>query len=85
MTAGDGNGDYTIANGDNSGRKVTLEAQTAVTLTDDGTITHQCVVRTSDTKLLGCLNLAVDKTITDYTTETWDSIATKFEIADITQ
>jgi hypothetical protein len=85
VTAGAGNGDYTLANGDVSGRKVTLAAKTAVTLTGNGTITHMCVVRSANSTLLGCLNLGVDKTIVNYTTETWDSSATKFEIADITQ
>lgn len=83
VTAGAGNGDFTLANGDTSGRKITLAAQTGVTLTGNGTVITQCV--DDGTTLLGCLPLAVDKTIVDYTTETWDSSAVDFEIADITQ
>jgi len=36
LTAGDGNGDWTIANGDTSGRKITLGAQSGNNGTDDG-------------------------------------------------
>jgi hypothetical protein len=83
VTAGAGNGDYTLANGDTSGRKLTLAAQPAVTLAANGTVTHQCA--DDGTTLLGCLPLGVDKTIVDYTTESWDSSAVDFELADITQ
>ncbi len=40
MTAGDGNGDYTIADGDTSGRKVTMTAQSNITPTGTGTAKH---------------------------------------------
>lgn len=40
LTAGAGNGDYTLANGDTSGRKLTVAAQTAVSITASGTATH---------------------------------------------
>lgn len=40
LTAGDGNGDYTIGNGDTSGRKVTVAAQNGVTVDSSGTATH---------------------------------------------
>ena len=43
VTAGDGNGDYTIANGDVSGRKLTVLAQTSVTVDSSGTATHVCL------------------------------------------
>jgi hypothetical protein len=33
LTAGDGGGDWTIANGDTSGRKITLTAQNSVSIT----------------------------------------------------
>ena len=39
LTAGDGNGDYTIAD-DTSGRKVTVGAQSAVPVDSSGTATH---------------------------------------------
>ena len=40
LTAGDGNGDYVIADGDTSGRKVTVGAQSAVPVDTTGTATH---------------------------------------------
>lgn len=43
LTAGDGNGDYTIANGDTSGRKVTVAAQSSITVDSSGTATHVCL------------------------------------------
>lgn len=42
QTAGDGNGDYTIANGDVSGRKVTIAQKTNASITASGTATHVC-------------------------------------------
>jgi hypothetical protein len=43
LTAGAGNGDYTIADGDVSGRKLTVAAQTAVPIDSSGTATHVCL------------------------------------------
>lgn len=43
MTAGAGNGDYTLANGDTSGRKLTVLAQSAVPVDASGTATHVCL------------------------------------------
>ena len=42
LTAGDGNGDYTIANGDTSGRKLTVLAQSG-TADGTGTVDHVCL------------------------------------------
>ena len=42
VTAGTGNGDYTIADGDTSGRKLTLLAQNGITVSASGTATHVC-------------------------------------------
>jgi hypothetical protein len=82
VTAGSGNGDFLIAAGSVSGRKVTLLAQTSITLTGNGTVTHQCV--DDGTTLLACLPLGTSKTITDYTTEAWDSAAVDIELRAIT-
>lgn len=49
LTAGDGNGDWTIANGDSSGRKLTLSAQTGNNATGTGTATHIAFTNGSDT------------------------------------
>jgi hypothetical protein len=43
MTPGDGN-DYTIADGDTSGRKVTTAAKSSVTVDTTGTATHVALV-----------------------------------------
>lgn len=40
VTAGDGNGDFTIADGDTSGRKVTVTQQSSISITATGTATH---------------------------------------------
>ena len=40
MTAGAGNGDYTLANGDASGRKLTVLQQTNMDIDSSGTATH---------------------------------------------
>jgi len=40
LTAGDGNGDYTIANGDTSGRKLTVAQQASIPIDSSGTATH---------------------------------------------
>ena len=40
LTAGDGNGDYTIADGDVSGRKLTIAQQAAMAITNSGSANH---------------------------------------------
>ena len=40
LTAGAGNGDYTLANGDSSGRKLTVAQQADVAIGYSGTATH---------------------------------------------
>jgi len=40
LTAGDGNGDYVIGEGDTNGRKIAVAQQADVTVTDDGTALH---------------------------------------------
>ena len=52
LTAGDGGGDYTIANGDTNGRKITVAAQSGVLIDTSGTATHVALVRTADSTLI---------------------------------
>lgn len=52
LTAGVGGGDYTKGNGDVSGRKLTLAAQSGVTIDASGTATH--VVGTDGTTMHWC-------------------------------
>jgi len=40
LTAGDGLGDYVIANGDTSGRKVTVSQQASISIAASGSATH---------------------------------------------
>lgn len=51
LTPGDGNGDFTIANGDVSGRKLTVAAQSAVDIDSSGTALHVALCLSSDTTL----------------------------------
>lgn len=46
------NTDYTKANGDTSGRKVTMAAKNGVNVDATGTANHIALVRTSDSKLI---------------------------------
>lgn len=43
MTAGVGNGDYTAADGDTNGRKLTVLQQTAMSISASGTATHVAI------------------------------------------
>ncbi len=45
-------GDFTKANGDTSGRKVTIGAQSGVLIDTSGTGTHIALVRTADSTLI---------------------------------
>lgn len=51
VTPGTGGGDFTIANGDTSGRKLTVAAQTAVPVNASGTATHIALTKSGDTTL----------------------------------
>jgi hypothetical protein len=49
LTAGAGNGDYTIADGDTDGRKLTVAQQADITITASGTAKHVVLHNGSDT------------------------------------
>lgn len=51
LTTGDGNGDYTIADGDSSGRKATVAAQQIASADADGTATHVALCDSANSKL----------------------------------
>lgn len=44
--------DFTVADGDTSGRKVTVAAQTGVSVDTSGTVTHVALLDVDDSKLL---------------------------------
>ena len=50
LTAGDGNGDYVIAN-DTSGRKLTIATQSTVPIDHNGTALHVALCKVGDTTL----------------------------------
>lgn len=52
LTAGDGNGDFTITDGDSSGRKVRITQQADITITNSGTATHVAITVTGTSTLL---------------------------------
>lgn len=53
LTAGFGNGDFgNPANGTVSGRKMTIAAQTGVTVDSTGTVTHLAILDSSGSRLL---------------------------------
>ena len=63
LIAGDGNGDWAIADGSVSGRKITLSAQTAVPTDAGGTATHYAIT-VSGAKLLLVDELSASLAIT---------------------
>lgn len=73
--------DFTKANGDTSGRKVTVAAQSSVLIDASGTATHIALVRTADSTLIyvtTCTSLA----LTANGTNTVNFPAWDIEIAD---
>lgn len=77
LTAGDGNGDYVVAEGDVSGRKVTVGAQTGMTPSANGTVTY--AVLDDGTTLLAATTVT-SQAVT--TSQTWNSPAFDIEITD---
>lgn len=79
LTPGSGEGDFTIANGDSSGRKLTTAQQSNVTVDTSGTATHVAIVDTVGEVLLAvttCTSFA----LTAGSTVTFPAF--DFEIAD---
>lgn len=52
VTAGAGNGDFTIGNGDTNGRKLTLVQQTGITVDSNGTAQHIALLDVAGSELL---------------------------------
>ena len=76
LTAGDGNGDYVIAD-DTSGRKLTVGAQTGMTPSANGTVTY--AVLDDGTTLLAATTVS---SVAVTTSQTWNSPVFKVAIAD---
>lgn len=78
LTAGTAGADYAIADGDVSGRKLTVAAQTGMTVPPvGGTVTHACL--DDGVTLQGCTTVT-PQAVTEG--QTWDSPAFDFEIQD---
>ena len=80
LTVGDGNGDYTVGDGDASGRKLAIAQQADIDIDTSGTATHIALSNGSDTLyyVTTCTSQALVDTGT-VTIPTWD-----IEIADPT-
>ena len=76
LTAGDGNGDYTKANGDTNGRKLSVLIQSAITIDTTGTATHIVLDDGTDIYVTTCTSQALTAAGT-VTVPEWD-----IEIAD---
>lgn len=79
LTTGLGNGDFTAANGDTSGRKVTVTAQTGVPVDASGDATHVCL---DDGTTLLQVTTCTTQTLTSGNTV--DVPAYDIEFADVT-
>lgn len=79
LTAGDGNGDYTIADDTTVGRKLTVAAQSAVPVDSSGDATHVCL---DDGTTLLHVTTCTTQTLTAGNTVNVPAFAVKF--ADVT-
>jgi len=68
VTTGDGGGDWTIANGDTSGRKLTLGEQTGVSIGTSGTAAH--IAGTNGTDTLYFVTTCTSQAVTSGNTAT---------------
>jgi hypothetical protein len=76
LTAGDGNGDYVIAD-DTSGRKLTVGAQTGMTPSGNGTVTYAVL---DDGSVLHSATTVTSQAVT--TAQSWNSPAFKVSLPD---
>jgi uncharacterized protein YdeI (BOF family) len=78
---------FTVGSDGAGGIRVTLAAQTGITgaseIVDTGTVTHQCVVNTSNSTLIACVPLTTARAIAA-NTEIWDSASTYLDFKAIT-
>jgi hypothetical protein len=82
LTPGGGNGDFTIANGDTSGRKLTIAQQAAIPIDANGNATHIVLAVGGATDVLKYVTTCTSQALVDTGTVTvpaWD-----IEIADPT-
>jgi len=80
LTPGDGGGDYTIADGDTNGRKLTIAQQASVPVDSSGDATHVVLAVGGVTDILKYVTTCTTQTLTSGNTVTvpaWD-----IEVAD---
>jgi hypothetical protein len=65
LTPGAGNGDFTLADGDVSGRKVTVTAQNGAAVGTSGTATHVVLATGGATDLLRYVTTCASQAVTD--------------------
>ena len=70
LVVGDGNGDFTVANGDTSGRKLTLAQQADIEVDTTGSANHVAICDSGNTKVLAVNALSASQSITDGNTVT---------------
>lgn len=68
VTAGAGNGDWTLGNGDTNGRKLTLGQQTGVTIDSSGTAQH--IAGTDGSSVLSFVTTCTSQAVTSGNTAT---------------
>ena len=74
-------GDFTKANGDTSGRKVTMAAKTGVLIDTSGTANHVALVRVADSTLI-YVTTCTSQALTANGSNTVNFPAWKIEVAD---
>lgn len=82
LTPGAGNGDFTLADGDTSGRKLTVAAQNGASVIASGTATHVVLANGGATDLIRYITTCTSQAVTSGNTANvgaWD-----IEIADPT-
>jgi hypothetical protein len=65
LTPGDGNGDFVIADGDVSGRKITVTAQNSAAVVADGTAGHVVLATGGATDLLRYVTTCASQAVTN--------------------
>lgn len=74
-------GDYALANGDTSGRKLTVAAKSGIVIANSGTATHVAVIDTVNSKIY-LVTTCTSQALTANGTNTVGTPAWKDEIAD---
>lgn len=81
VTAGDGNGDFTIANGDTNGRKLTVAQQASVPVDTTGNAQHIALLDVANTTLLA-VTTCTSQSVTSGNTLTINAF--DLELSDLT-